>query len=282
MPAKTSVLLMFIADWCPYNNDELLIHAHIQSDTSGSVKQLPVLWRLYRYSQSRKTALDITPKQFIEKNPNVSLMHTNPRWLGTSTPGNDTFQFSQTQQEYGKYHQQSGALLPHEYAVTYGDPFYIYIQRSNSANYTFYFDKRLSNQSQSVIPTISINGLPLLGLTRDYIENVGSQCSWSPTDKYFALGVRDIRQQSAENCAGYAEVWVYDVQKLMFGGSAGSFPIHKINLRNRYCMYTSYGTYPTFTSDSTLVISMHKDGDTLQALYEVKLDGTMIRQLTFK
>ena len=56
-------------------------------------------------------------------------------------------------------------------------------------------------------------------------------------------------------------------------------PLKIINIKEKFCMF-SYGLYHVFTSNNTLAVSMFKDGDTFSYLYEIDLEGNLIRQLT--
>jgi len=55
-----------------------------------------------------------------------------------------------------------------------------------------------------------------------------------------------------------------------------------INLRKLFCKYTYLGLYAEFLSNSSLILSMHNDGDAIAPLYEISLDGKIIRQITDK
>ena len=55
---------------------------------------------------------------------------------------------------------------------------------------------------------------------------------------------------------------------------------HVINFQCLYCTYSFWGIWPEFISDSTLAVSMHHDGDSVSALWEIGLDGHIVRQLT--
>ncbi|MFH1050700.1 MAG: hypothetical protein V1779_07190 [bacterium] len=58
--------------------------------------------------------------------------------------------------------------------------------------------------------------------------------------------------------------------------------VKKINLRNEFCMYAFAGAWPEFISENTLAVSMHVDGDEMSALWEITIDGKIVRQLTFE
>ena len=58
-------------------------------------------------------------------------------------------------------------------------------------------------------------------------------------------------------------------------------PISMINFQHSFCTYSFWGIWPEFITDSTIAVSMHKDGAEYSQLYEITIDGNMVRQLTF-
>ena len=55
-----------------------------------------------------------------------------------------------------------------------------------------------------------------------------------------------------------------------------------INLRKEFCKYANAGLFAEFVTNNSLVLSFHNDGDNIAPLYEISLDGKIIRQITDK
>ena len=89
--------------------------------------------------------------------------------------------------------------------------------------------------------------------------------SFSPDGKLVAVS-------GIINDTTYDQVFIYDV---------GTHSLVKtINFQKSFCMYNLWGVYAEFITDSTLAVSMHKDSAESSPLWEITIDGRIVRQLT--
>ncbi|HET6400107.1 MAG TPA: T9SS type A sorting domain-containing protein [Candidatus Kapabacteria bacterium] len=104
------------------------------------------------------------------------------------------------------------------------------------------------------------------------IERLG-WASFSPNEKLLALSVSPNGQGPPADSI-FPQVWVYKMDSL-------TAPPIVINFQKSFCMYSFWGIDAEFITDSTLAVSMHKDADESSPLWEITLDGRIVRQLTF-
>ncbi|HET9136153.1 MAG TPA: hypothetical protein VFO76_05905 [Candidatus Kapabacteria bacterium] len=97
--------------------------------------------------------------------------------------------------------------------------------------------------------------------------------SFTPNSKLFALSANPIGLGSPDTV--FPQVWIYDAN------DPDPAKIKVINFQCLFCKYSFEGIYAEFITDSTLAVSMHKDGDISSPLWEITIDGRIVRQLTF-
>jgi hypothetical protein len=98
--------------------------------------------------------------------------------------------------------------------------------------------------------------------------------SFSPDSKLLALSVDPIGD-SSDGVLVFEQIWIFSAD------SASPSNVQVINFQCLYCTYNLLGAYAVFLTDSTLAVSMYKDGSDTSALYEITLDGRIVRQLTY-
>ena len=105
--------------------------------------------------------------------------------------------------------------------------------------------------------------------------------SWSPNNQLLALTVVPLKPNNeCDTTERFEEVWIIDV-KAYYEERPYLMPVKIINFQKSFCTYNFVGVYAEFITDSTLAVSMHKDGDTVSNLWEITIDGKLVRQLTF-
>jgi hypothetical protein len=97
--------------------------------------------------------------------------------------------------------------------------------------------------------------------------------SFTPDGERFALSVNPIDLGEADTV--FPQIWVYDLN------DPDPSKVKVINFQCLFCKYSFEGIYAEFITDSTLAVSMHNDGDISSPLWEITIDGRIIRQLTF-
>ncbi len=101
--------------------------------------------------------------------------------------------------------------------------------------------------------------------------------SWSPDSK--KLAVTSLNSGNKSYSFG-GIIWIIDVEKWDKERPA-IVPVEKIDIQKRFCMYAFGDALKAeFTSNTTLAVNMHHDGDMLQTLWEITTDGRLLRQLT--
>lgn len=251
--------------WSPYDSDKLAFVALFSMDTLGG--SLPRVHRnqLVEYRASTKVYKYITPNDagpYGTKFMGIIRSYKDYLpWSLLSREGADTLHIG--------YHNEGSSNLFGGYYVPQTQA-----RISISLPLT---DTTVIRRSSDYSMTIHRTGVK----TEDYeyflndklislepwIERVMS-ASFSPSKQLMALGVMPRSYKD------YEQVWIYRVDDL-------SAPISKINFQKLHCMYSFWGAEAEFITDSTLAVSMHKDGDISSPLWEIGLDGHIVRQLTF-
>jgi len=235
---------------CPYDPDLLALTAAMFVDTTNSGSSNVYVVNLFIYRISTGESHLITPKTLGQYGPEHMTLR---RWLSSSHYGNDTLIIGFSGFT-GEYVPETESLIKTGYLPYYKTVLGTSIDESHS----IYLVDSLTSQDGTFIDSTKIE-FPRL------ISEAGN-ASFSPDNKLFALEIAPI--------TGYSEVWIYDV-------SNPSKPIDTINFQNLYCTYSLWGVYPVFITDSTLAVSMHHDGDESSPLWEITIDGRIVRQLTF-
>lgn len=257
-----------ISDWCPYADSLILIDVQTETDTNNTGNYIRG-YNTYIVSLSGYTLLRATSPMFgLAGSESGSLAC----WMG---------RLSMLGQDY--------IYRP---AVTFKESIHYYIVQSDGVEmmplqesyyssvrgmYIFFETRGLQN-----IADWFING--------GQIENPGyhqTWVSWSPNERRLALSVMEARRTNDTTAYEKAyrgkEIIIYEFpDELEFKKVTYNHkPLRVINLRKSCCKFSYTGTYSTFITDSTLAVSMHNDGDEFVPLWEINIDGKILRQLTF-
>jgi len=107
-----------------------------------------------------------------------------------------------------------------------------------------------------------------------------SNISWSPSGEQLAFSViHRLPGTDPEDPATYEEVWIMNVKKFKAKPNDPSV-FYRLNFQELFCTYSFWGVQAEFITDSSLAVSMHKDGSDFSGLWEVTTRGTIVRQLT--
>lgn len=254
---KEELYLYSIESWCPYDENLVLIllQSNIPRDDDASVINKGS--HLFIYNVAARTAKRITPSVFGDT---TSVSETS--WLPNSTSGNDIIRFNGIRREL----YPRGRVYPSLYYVQSDSVVY------DVAGTDIYEGPNggLFTENNNVYP-------PIWTLNGKKIDNHGTfilRVSWSPSGRYVAIEAAGYQFEPCPNREG-REVWIYCVDE-----KDVTDPCFVIRLRKRYCLYSSWETQANFLTDTTLLINAHEWGAVWSFLYEVSLDGTILRQVT--
>lgn len=247
LPSERDISWQYLTS-CPYDPDliSLMVVSFVDSDSSGHASTY--VQNLFTYRFSTGAFQLITPKIL---GPFGSGQIAGG-WYSGSTPGNDTFTIG--------------------YGSTKGNFHGLYVPKTQSLIATpLVFSKTVLATSRDGLHTIYQDSTIRYFLDSSRIEFpfpiIGvNWASFSPNQKLIALGVQPTD--------GFEHVCIY-------GFIDPTKPIDTINFQDLYCTYSFKGIYPEFITDSTIAVSMHKDGDESSPLWEITIDGRIVRQLTF-
>jgi hypothetical protein len=264
--------------WCPYDSDLFAVNGGSEIDTGGG-KYFGVE-NIYTYRISTGECNRITPDIF-PYGGNVGLYgdNRNDDWSHLASPGNDTFLIAYTIPDrvhnedsifIGYYIPQSQKLIPKKKLTSSGlvDSLVVFAQSKDFTHMIWaYVD--LNNQQGHILQpyyldtTIIEFPQPIYGMGKS---------SFSPNSKLFAITIaRHPNLYPADT--EWDQVWIYETKN-------PKKPISMINFQRSFCMYSFWGIWPEFITDSTLAVSMHKDSALFSHIYEITIDGKMVRQLT--
>lgn len=258
LPDSIIAIACYRPIWCPYDEDRLLVHTVTFTDTVPDNNRNLTAYgaNAYIVTISSGQAERITPEEFGAYGAEEGL-GLGP-WLAGSSPGNDSIRMFNVGNGLGRiYLLQEKNFIPDLFPASY-------------------FPDRQGSHYLSIRYVASCNCYSILlddkQLQLPHAISSITDIKWSPTGRLAALSVK------AGN--GYGKVWILDIGKYLRSGSAG-LDVREINLQKNFCRYSLMGLYAEFLTDSTLAISMHKDGDVSQLLWEVSTDGNLMRQLTY-
>ncbi len=281
LPESVKILSSRIEDWCPYDPDIVLLSCRTLTDTNGTSEYISGV-NLYTFSLVTQELVRVTPIQFDKAGSNLNTSYPI-QWLHStyfrdnniySTKGKDYFELFTP--IGGIYHVQSGTL-----SSNLRLDFVQYPSKPKD-------DNRFSGNKPYFREIINRTGYNQWFIRDVPLRNPGYLCkhrSWSPSNQYLALALSSggsiIDEQ--EGSCGYQEIWIYDIKEPSNMGINYPKPMRKINLRKEFCMYSLLESCSAeFLTDSTLAVSMHKDGDDFAPIWEISIDGKLLRQLTFE
>jgi hypothetical protein len=263
--------------WCPYDPDLLALNAAIYiNDTLTGANDIE-LGELFTYRVSTGQSTLITP---MAGGPyrgaglqgsywNVGEVDTS--WLPGSKSGLDTFVISYgiygdpSTVFYGLYVPQTQQMIPRTRSFENTRTMYCVSWDRSDSLYAFILDgayQLYAGPHQVVFP-----------MAIDTTGNGVTRGTFSPDGKLFAIEVAPLGAHDTTDTI-FTQVWV-------FRSDDPSHVISMINFQKLFCKYSLMGIWPEFITDSTLAVSMHRDGDTASVLWEITVDGRLVRQLTF-
>ncbi len=262
-----------VAFWCPYNSSIFAVIILAGIDTVGDGKQYPGRYHIIKTNIEGTLFEDITPKIF---DPIGSLDPIGcDGWLPTSKEGNDTFLIGYKTSyfggsKYAKFCPQNQTLFEIERTGL--------ISFSNNGKYVY------RSKFDYSIPTMDhkyffINNTEIAYKDAEYTEVRGG--FFSPDGKKLLLNTWFFDTETKIDSQRLGEVWIIDIEKFMANPVNPYTPDKIINIKDRFCMFSTGTPGGSFTSNNTISVSMFKKGENFQYLYEIDLNGNMIRQLTF-
>jgi hypothetical protein len=261
--------------WCPYDSDLIAFDVEMsESDTADGVSSF-FTGQIFKERISTGESQLITP-QAGGPLRGASLAHSsyfgekqNWDWLPGSKPGMDSFVIKYYYPGmtldsgfYGIYVQQTQKLIQWYRPVDIGGNTVGILRYSHNKSDSIY-------QRGGYYLDTSLIHVPF---PLDTSEPPIKCASFSPNDSLFALGVLPI---------GAAFIFPDTANQplvLIYKASDPSKPIYTINFQKLFCKYGE--GCPEFLTDSTFAVSMYTDGDNYDPLWELTIDGRVVRQLT--
>lgn len=245
--------------WAPYSSDKLFFSTAESYDSAG--KKLFVQ-NGYLYTISSNEIQRITPKMFGTYGPSQLQFGT---WLNGSRDGLDSLLYD------------SNIYVPQEdrmYPIPDGYNEDVW-QSPTTPDLITYKYKGVPNLKH---PQLFLNGTKFLEC--DNIDEWDNGPHWSPDGKHLSLSVlSNFPTTNPNDPYTYDEIWIVDVPLFNLLPNSG-LAMYRINMQQQFCMYSFNGIYAEFVTDSTLAVSMGKDGDKLCPIWEISLKGKLLRQLT--
>ncbi len=257
----SNVLLIGVNNptWCPYDNNRLLIHASTSTDTNLDGKRYVYGQNLYILSLDGSEFKKVTPNIFGKAGGDFGA----PIWLVGSNNNLDSLLF------WGPriYIPQKDSFIN---SVFENFIYYSHDQR-----------KIITAEFKSGQGVYFLNGKPLI-----FNEKYASinKISFSPDGKLIAVSTRPSQPgvTPLEEEYRFHEIWIGDAEKFL-NENQDTMQVSIINLRKNFCMYALHSALDAeFITNKTLAVSMHKDGDDYSFLWEITIDGKIVRQLTFE
>lgn len=241
LPDSYEVVGISDVQWSPYSNDRVLVAftAIIDKDNRRQFDRRPHI-------------LDVTARSIAALGPDSSDVFTgNPGfaayWLPESRQGEDVFLLSSMNGLSARYSASRRTLV------------------TVPAKSEFYF----------LITADAVFGLTRAQRTTTVTRNGASVYSFPDSLSLTDFSVSRSGQLFA------ISLLENGVPKIVLGNTGGEAagPAREIWLPDRFCMYADLEPQAEFVSETRLAVSMHRDGDSLQTLYEVSVDGDLIGPL---
>ena len=236
--------------WCPYDPDLVAMTVY------SNVGQNQYVGNIFTYRISTHETKRVTPlRAGLYGASLITLYH----WEKGSKPGMDSLfiHYSDSISFTGIYIPQTQEQINLPIASGSGDTLRL---TSPDGKHTIY---DIAHSPMRFDTTVI--GYP------EPVQQFDDGC-FSQNDSLFALEVRP-NCPSADGLL-FAQLWIYKA-------SDPSRPISRLNFQKLYCKYSFRTVHPVFLTDSTLAISMHNDQSDTAAVYEISINGRLIRQLTF-
>ena len=266
------------AVWCPYDNNRIIVQCAIEVDTVGDGKNYIYGMQLVDISIDGSNLNIVTPKECGNIGVDVIPIYA---WLPTSSLGNDKllilYNSSKSWRPFSIYYPQ---------LQTFETPIYNQPTGAQFLDYSFdmkYITWMGGNKDTTKYYLDVNNKFYEFTFSESNIADIGIG-SVSPNQKILLAGARVHNKSSMDSTNRFTEIWLINLEKYL-QNPVSPVPIYKIiNLKDKFCMYAPFASVG-FISESTLVVSMYKGGynvgDNFMYLYEIDLNGNMVRQLTF-
>ncbi len=242
--------------WCPYSSDKIYLACLECRVKDGYFNGVG-----YIYDLNKNTVTRVSPSKYgkfgLEDGNNFRA------WLRGSKEGMDSILLDTAiylLQQDSMYHRPEGykrniVQSLHTNDIMSTDGF-----SQMTGELEIYFNSTYFQESHSILS--------------------GGKMSFSPNGRKVALSVTPrIPPPSMEQKALYEfeEVWIIDRDNV---NTVESLASYKLNLQDLFCTYSGWGICAEYITDSTLAVSMHKDGDNISPLWEITDKGRIVRQLT--
>ena len=238
--------------WCPYDHRRLMVLVK-SMDQEGR-------FRDYAFVIAFSGGMAVRVEKVIPESPGDRVfLH----WMATSRPGADYFVLSG---ERMYWLQQDTILpLPEKYR---GKP-----QRrvwSPGDQHWFGIVEDENGQRRFLLDGEEIR-----------LPRGTGRASWAPNGRSLILSL--YNDKSWENKGpGIDRFWIItDVSQVLKNSSPVVEPDYVIDPAEQWCMY-SMDPVPRFTSDTTFAVSLFPPGFFTCYIYEVSVEGRILRQLTFE
>jgi hypothetical protein len=253
--------------WCPYDNNKFLSNCLIGVDTIGDGVNFYGGWHIIITSLDEKYFQDITPKFFGPLGAYNGLGAYY--WDIISSNLNDNIYISYKLSSNGKNFHQTYNPVTQELKPIQWDGLSSY---SNDGKYKFC----MMTDYDSLIYTINDKKI----IFKDGKTSHLGDGNLSPDGKYLVISANIYgKNRNKDSTDRLSEIWLVDVEQFL-QNPVQPVPVKIINIKEKLCMFSDW-LFPVFTSNNTLAVTMFKAGDTFEYLYEIDLDGNMVRQLTF-
>jgi len=264
--------------WCPYDPDLLALVVTSFIDTNNSGQSTVYVNNLFTYRISTGESQLVTPQVLKPYGPATLSLYS---WTAGSKRNSDTlligFKITESNSDSGFY----GLFIPESQSLIS-----VVIPR---------------NGNDTTILAISHDGHQIWGIDTTFGPHkirylldssiiVGPRriqtlwhASFSPNAKLVALTV-DPAGTGGGGLPLYDNNWDTVFQQVWIFSSDNPHPdssqMKIINFQCLFCTYNFHGAWAEFLTDSTIAVSMHHDGDTNSWLWDITIDGRIVRQLT--
>jgi hypothetical protein len=251
--------------WCPYDDSKFVVLVVTLTDTVGDGKDFIYGQHLFEMSVDGSLFKDVTP---VTKAGMAGPVQITPlAWLvGSSAQADSLLAYYSNVAPAGIskiFVPQSGMLIPRQF------PSGLLAQSKDR------FREASVKDAENFDPPLYINGIEIkFPSPPGKIE----KASWSPDGKKLAISVLPY-YDTVTKTGGFREVWIADIDRY-FSEGLSAVPLQIINFQKDFCTYNAWGTFGEFITNSTIAVTMHGIDADASYIYEITLDGKMVRQLT--
>ncbi|MBM2814082.1 MAG: hypothetical protein HW421_844 [Ignavibacteria bacterium] len=262
LPSNVRFLGVGYNEWCPYNPNRLLVHCATSTDLVGDGKKYSYGQNLYLLSIIDSELKCITPIKYGKAGADGLPF---PIWLSGSNENYDSLHFiaHYVGKDLGIFIPQTQEWIK----SSYND---FYLQSKKSKHILGFKPSQIIDSGSYYIDNKKI-------ITTENISILNC-ASFSPNEKYLALSLQADSATRAKPNRKFTEIWIIDVEKYL-----ANYPkpaeVKVINILYEFCMITIAGSVE-FITDNTLAVSMRHIGELTENIWEISVDGQLIRNLT--